>query len=346
VPDTQRRVAVLALGGTIAMTPAAAGGAAPSLSGQDLITNVPGLPETGIALDVIDFRRVPGASVSFGDLIQLCELISAKLADGVDGIVITQGTDTIEETAFLLDLYYTADQPVVITGAMRNPSLAGADGPANLLAAIVTAADPAARGLGVLVVFADEIHAARRVRKTHSTSIGTFQSPNAGPLGYVVEDVPHLHSRLAHRFHIPPPTGAMPPVGIITIAFSDQGELLDGVESKVDALVIAAMGGGHVPENLVAPLEKLAKAMPVVLASRTGSGATLRKTYGFAGSESDLESRRLLLAGFLHPLKARLLLAAALAAGADRHRVAAAIAVAGGYSHPGHWPWPIRHEGA
>jgi len=340
VPDTPRRVAVFALGGTIAMTPAQAGGVTPALAAQDLIASVPGLAETGIALDVVDFRRVPGASLRFDDLIQLCEAISTTLAGRVDGIVITQGTDTIEETAYLLDLYHTADHPVVVTGAMRNPAMAGADGPANLLAAILTAAHPAARGHGVLVVLSDEIHAAQRVRKTHSTNVGTFQSPNAGPLGYVVENVPYFHNRLAHRLHVPLPSAGLPRVGMITIALGDQGELLDGIDTKLDALIIAAMGVGHVPDYLVAPLEKLATTMPVVLASRTGAGPVLRKTYGFPGSERDLNSRGLLPAGFLHPLKARLLLAAALAAGADRQQIADTIAVAGGYAEADSWPWP------
>jgi L-asparaginase len=225
---------------------------------------------------------------------------------------------------------------------MRNPSMASPDGPANLLAAILTAAHPSARGHGVLVVLADEIHAAHRVRKTHSTSTSTFQSPHGGPLGYVVENEPYIHSHLPHRLHLPLPlpTARLSRVGIITITLGDEGELLDGIDTKLDALIVAAMGVGHVPEHLVAPLEKLAHTMPVVLASRTGAGPVLRKTYGFPGSERDLNSRGLLPAGFLHPLKACLLLAAALAAGADRQQIAAAIAVAGGYAQPTIWPWP------
>lgn len=337
--EVNRRCVVFALGGTIAMTPAAGGGVVPALSGADLIAAVPGLADHGITLDVIDFKRVPGASLGFEDLLALRRAAAAALTNGADGVVITQGTDTIEETAYLLDLYHAERRPLVVTGAMRNPSMAGADGPANLLAAILTAVDEGSAGRGALVVFADEIHAARRVRKTHSTSGSTFQSPNGGPLGYVVEGQSRFLGQVTERFLVPPPQAGFPRIGLVTVAFGDQGELLDGIESKVDGLVVAGMGVGHVPEWLVSRLEELAAAMPVILASRTGAGPVLRKTYGFAGSERDLGRRRLIPAGFLDPLKARILLAATTAAGASRSQIAAAFAACGAYGKPGEWPW-------
>jgi L-asparaginase len=341
-----RRVEVFAMGGTIAMTAAATGGAAVALTAEQLTTGLPGLADSAISVGVRDFRRKPGASVTVADIVELAQAIPAALAEGAHGIVVTQGTDTIEETSFLLDLYHPSHQPVVVTGAMRNPSLAGADGPANLLGAIVTAAHPATTGQGVLVVFADEIHAARRVRKTHSMNVDTFKSPNGGPIGYVVEGVPIVHNHLSHRLTIPlstTTTAALARVGIVTIALGDEGELLDGIENRLDALVIAAMGVGHVPDRLVARLEDLASVMPVVLASRTAAGPVLRKTYGFAGSELDLNRRGLIPAGYLDPYKVRVLLIAALAAQANRAQIAAAVAVAGGYAGPGHWPFtPMR----
>lgn len=339
--EQSRRVEVFAMGGTIAMTTAENGGATVALTAEQLIAGVPGLAETGITVGVRDFRRVPGASVSIEDVIELSRAVRQALDEGANGIVVTQGTDTIEETSFLLDLYHPGGEPIVVTGAMRNPALAGPDGPANLLGAIVTAADPGATGLGALVVFADEIHAGRRVRKTHSMNVDTFKSPNGGPIGYVVEGVPVIHNRLPHRLSVPlPAAGALPKVAIVPVALGDQGELLEGIESKVDALVVAAMGVGHVPDHLVARLEQLAAAMPVVLASRTAAGPVLRKTYGFAGSELDLHHRGLLPAGYLDAYKTRVLLIATLAVQADRAQIAAAVAVAGGYAGPGNWPWP------
>jgi L-asparaginase len=329
-PD--RRVVLFGLGGTIAMATTAGGGVAPALSPADLLAAVPGLADTGIAVDVVDFRQVPGASVRFADLRALAAEIATEPADGV---VITQGTDTIEESAYFLDLGYRGAAPVVVTGAMRNPTLAGADGPANLLAAVQVAASPAARDQGCLVVFADEIHAARRVRKTHATSPATFQSPNGGPLGYVIEGRPTFLTRLPHR-HFVPDGDAAPRVALHTVTLDDDGATLP---ADVDGLVVAAFGAGHVPTALIEPLTELAARVPVVLASRTGGGPTLAAMYGFPGSERDMLARGVIRAGLLDAPKSRLLLRAALSAGADRAAVAAAFGVAGGYRDAAEWPW-------
>ena len=138
---------------------------------------MPGLDAVGAELDVHDFRQIPSSSLAISDVIALAAAIRQQVAAGAAGVIVTQGTDTMEETAFLLDLLWDGDAPVVMTGAMRNPALAGPDGPANVLAAAHVAASPAARGRGCLVVFADEIHAARYVRKSHSTSVAAFTSP-------------------------------------------------------------------------------------------------------------------------------------------------------------------------
>lgn len=312
----------------------------PALSAEQLVQAVPGLADTGIGVEVQDFRRVPGASLTFGDIGTLAEAIRHRLAQGdVDGVVVTQGTDTIEETAYLLDLVHDASNPLVVTGAMRNPTLAGADGPSNLLAAVRVAASKRARHQGCLVVLADEIHAARRVRKTHTTSGMTFQSPNGGPLGYTVEGEVRLLNRVDQRLVVPRADWTSTRVGLVTVVLGDDGFALQGLADRLDGLVVAAMGVGHVPDQLVPLLEGLARRMPVVLTSRTGAGSVLASTYAFPGSERDLLGRGLIAAGFLDPLKARILLHALLAAEADRSAVVAAFGAAGGYTDPDAWPW-------
>ncbi|APE20974.1 MULTISPECIES: asparaginase [Streptomyces] len=317
------RVTVFTLGGTIS----ARGGDAARMSGQEVLAELGG--DHDIVLN--DFRRVPSSTLTHADLAALAAEIRATVAAG-SGVVVVQGTDTLEETAFLLDLLCTTEQPIAVTGAMRRPDLPGADGPANLAAALAVAADPACRDLGVLVVLADEIHAARLARKSHTTSVATFTSPGAGPLGTVVEGEPRILFRPAV------PAAACPlkldpevRVALVTLSLGDRGELLDAVDDRFQGLVVAAFGAGHAPGWLVEPLAEIARRIPVVLASRTGGGATLTDTYRSPGSEYDLLHHGLIPAGPLDPAKARILLHTLLSSGAagpagyDRPRITAAF---------------------
>ncbi|MDI3423273.1 asparaginase [Streptomyces luteolus] len=302
-------VALFTLGGTIAMAGARAdergGTVVTRLTGADLTAAVPGLD---IPLDVHDTRAVPSANLTFRHLLDLVEQASKALRGGARGVVVTQGTDTLEESAFLIDLVWPHPEPFVLTGAMRNPTLAGPDGPANLLAAARVAAADDARDLGALVVLGDAIHAARAVRKTHATSTAAFTSPDTGPVGHVIEGTPRILTRPPRRTPLTPGTAVPARVALHTVTLDDDGHALTRLGEDVAGLVVAGFGVGHVPADLAPVLGDLATRIPVVLASRTGAGSVLRHTYGAPGSETDLQRRGLINAGFLDPYKARVLL--------------------------------------
>jgi L-asparaginase len=324
VCDVTRRIAVFFLGGTISMA-GHGGGAVVRLAGDELLAGVPQLAALDVTIEATQFRSLPSAALSFDDVV---ELVAAARELAVDGVVVVQGTDTIEETAYLIDLLWDAECPIVVTGAMRNPTLAGPDGPANLLAAVVVAASESFRRLGALVVFDDEVHAARFVRKTHTTSTATFASQNAGPLGHLVEDAAIRLTTIERRpiYRVAPPVTARVPV--LAVGLDDDGALLAGLAGRCDGLVVAGFGAGHVPPPMAEALGELAQRVPVVLASRAGAGAVLTRTYGFIGSESDLLARGLIGGGWLDQYKARVLLRVLLASGHDRAAISAAFAAA------------------
>src|SRR6266540_7545818 len=313
-------VSLFTLGGTIAMAGHSGGGVVARLTGADLTAAVPGLAEVG-ELDVRDVHAVPSASLTFAQVLDVVAAASRAVDEGATGVVVTQGTDSLEETAYLADLVWPHAAPIVFTGAMRNPTMAGADGPANLLAAVRVAASGAARDLGALVAFSDEIHAARWVRKTHSTSTATFASPNAGPIGHVVEDRVRILARPARldgvQGRAEPAALEATRVALYTVTMDDDGLLLQGLADTHQGLVVAGFGVGHVPSALAPVLGELAARMPVVLTSRTGGGSVLRNTYRSVGSESDLLERGLIDGGFLDPYKARVLLRLLLATDED-----------------------------
>ncbi|WCN82948.1 asparaginase [Micromonospora sp. LH3U1] len=324
-------IALITLGGTIAMGGVDAGrpGVVTRLTGADLTAAVPGIAELGVPVDVRDAHAVPSANLTGRLLLDVVGEASRAVAEGATGVVVTQGTDTLEETAFLADLIWPHAAPLVFTGAMRNPTLAGADGPANLLAALRVAAAPHTRDLGVLVAVNDEVHAARWLRKTHSTSTATFASPNTGPLGQVIEGEVRVLTRPVRHEPLPP----VDPdrldatrVALYVVTMDDDGLLLNGLADTHHALVVAGFGVGHVPSTLAPLLGDLAERIPVVLTSRAGAGSVLRHTYGAVGSETDLQRRGLLNGGLLDPYKARVLLRLLLANGAGRDEVTTALA--------------------
>jgi L-asparaginase len=180
-------IAVASLGGTITMTPGTTGaGVTPTLGADDLIAAVPGLQRIA-SIETATLASLPGASLSFADVLSALDWAEAAVARGAHGVVLIQGTDTLEETAYLLDLHWSRPEPLVVTGAMRSPGVPGADGHANLLASVQTAASSPCGPLGAVVVMNDEVHAASRARKSHAASTAAFVSPVFGPIGVVSE---------------------------------------------------------------------------------------------------------------------------------------------------------------
>ena len=316
------RVHVLALGGTIAMAGGPGEGVIPRLTAEDLLAATPGLSEVA-DVSAEQLLQVPSAALTLVDLVSTARRAFEVLESGVDGVVVTQGTDTLEEAAFLLDLVLDGERPEVVTGAMRPASVAGADGPASLLAAAQVASSPEARGTGVLVVVDEQIHAAARVRKSRASAPGAFSSPDTGPLGWVAEGKVHLLAQPRERRTVPPvdlERLARVRVPVVTVQVDDDGMLLDAVLEHVrhgtgpDGLVIDALGAGNVPARLVPSLTELAGRIPVVLASRTGAGRVHTATYGYRGGGVELVEAGLVPAGWYDARKARLALALVLSA--------------------------------
>ena len=342
------RVQYFALGGTIATMPAESGAMKQGLGADDLIRMVPALA------DVADVRgetvaRIGSTNLTVDVMLQLAQRIEGLSKDAV-GVVISQGTDTLEETSFILDCVLAPSLPVVFTAAMRNPRLTSADGAGNLLASVRTAASAWMRehveSIGVVVTFLDHVYAPFDVAKTETSRIDTFRSPVTGPLATLIEEriVPlslpvrdwkravdaALGPRPAMRLLAAGPK----PVALLWGALDDPAYLLDALLADARhlgyaGLVIAGMGGGHVREDQVERLRKLSASIPVLIAPRTGGGPLLASTYEGPGSEIGLRQAGMIFSGRLHPLKTRLLLELLLRGGVDRAGIARVFAACG-----------------
>ncbi|MGW1742912.1 asparaginase [Nocardia sp. NPDC001965] len=306
------RVLLLGLGGTISMIDTVGGDARPTLRAAELIDT----SSDSVRVDVRDLRIVPGVHLDYDDIFALAHEIKTAHLHGYQGVVITQGTDTIEEVAYALTLLVSDPITVVVTGAMRSASAPSADGGANLAAAIAVAADRSCAGAGVLVVLGDEIHSAAHVRKTNTTDLHAFQSW-PGRLGYIHEGEPYLELRPAKPPLAIPLVGlpSIPRIEIITALFGGGTEMLNWLLSDPpDALVLVAFGGGHVHPSWVEPLATFSARHPVVLCSRVGSGRILSSTYAFPGSEQNLLAHGLIAGGWHDPIKAAVALTLLLTA--------------------------------
>ncbi|GAK32288.1 L-asparaginase [Iodidimonas nitroreducens] len=309
------QIALFTMGGTIAMTNGPDGGAVPSLDGASLIAAVPALGDLA-DISITELARLGSANIGLPQIIHLARLVKKAVADGIDGIVVTQGTDSLAYSAFALSMLINVPVPVIFTGAMRHPAMPSADGPANLLAAMRAACSPQLRGFDVLLCMNDELHSAVFAQKTHMSNLAAFQSPGAGPVACHSEGRIHVLARPV-AFAKPDmgddlSADQLPAVALHMIAYGSTGA--DLIWSKnISGLVIAGFGGGHVPESMVDNLADLAATMPVILASQSGTGRVLESTYGYRGAEIDLIARGLIPSGFFCPQKAFILLKILLA---------------------------------
>ncbi len=320
-------VVLASLGGTILGERTAEGGYSPTLSADEFVGRLG--RSSDLRLEIVDPLSVPSAELRLDDVIEVCRAVRERVARGAVGAVVLCGTDTLEEVAFGFDLLWDRAEPLVVTGALRPPDAAGADGPANVMAALSVATATTATGRGCLVVMNDEIHAARHVRKLRPSSPAAFGSSPGGPVGLVVEGRPWF---LAATYR--PPAlplhgiGAPESVALVTFSIGDEAWLVDAVEtSGYRGLVVEGSGGGSVSARWADALGRLAERIPVVYASRTGSGPVLRETYGGPGGEIDLVHRGVVPSGVLDGLKSRVLLSLLLAGtpGGDRDRILAAF---------------------
>lgn len=303
-----KRVHVIATGGTIASkTDAATGAARPALTAQDLIAALPELKSIA-KITFEQFANLASQALSLEQFLAIGRRIRTVFErQEADGVVITQGTMTMEESSYLWDLVLERRGAVVVTGAMRHSSLPSPDGPRNLLDAVVTASSEMTRHLGVVVCMNGELHAARDVVKFHSQSVDSFRSPDTGPVGFVRSGRVDLH-RVPSDQHQPIAISAITAkVHLVPVVAGDDGSLIEAaVAAGADGLVTQLMGGGAVPPACVPVIAKALERVPVIAVSRCGAGSMYENVYSFEGGDKQLRELGVIFAGSSKGLKARI----------------------------------------
>ncbi|WP_288308437.1 asparaginase [uncultured Enterococcus sp.] len=300
-----KKVVVLTTGGTIAMKEdTLTGGVSPDVSNP--LMDAPIHIDDDVELIVEDIFNIPSPHMTPKEMLQLKQRIQLAHLSGVDGVVITHGTDTLEETAFFLDTTIGGQLPIVVTGAMRSSNEIGSDGLYNFESAIRVAKSPDAIGKGVLVVMNDEIHSARYVTKTHTTNIATFRTPTLGPIGLVTKHRILFMQELLNNRHLDVDRvdGLFP---IVKAYAGMTGELFDALaDSLIDGLVIEALGAGNLPPQTIEPLKKLiARNIPVVLVSRCFNGVA-EPVYDYLGGGIELQALGVIFCNSINSQKARI----------------------------------------
>jgi L-asparaginase len=325
------RVLLLATGGTISMrVDPGRGGAVPQLSGSEILGMVPGVDRVA-RLEVREFGRFPGPHMTIERMWELRRTILEALSAGFEGIVVTHGTDTLEETAFLLDRSIGDGAPVVLTGAMRNASELSWDGPANLMAAVEVAASPEARGRGTMVVMDEEIVQGAEVVKTHAEAAGTFRSPNWGPLGVTDKGSVLFYRESRRKSPLEPGAPALP-VDLVKIVAGADARLVEAsLDTGARGIVLEALGRGNVPPAVLTGVRRWTDAgRPVVITSRSLRGRVL-DTYAYPGGGHELREMGAIFADHMTGQQARIELMLALGVHGDDPRAVRTVVEAGRY---------------
>lgn len=316
------KVAVGSLGGTISMTPESGHeGIVPTLTVTDLIATIPGVSDIA-DVHAEALNQVASIHLKLTDLLAALDWAEQQVIEGASGVILTQGTDTLEESAFLLDLLWSHDEPLILMGAMRGATAVGADGPANLLSSIQVAISANSRSRGVLVVMNEQIHYARWVQKKHSLNLAAFVS-DVAVAGTLIEAKPVYFSAPPKRMTFARPAAVTKTILLWLNHLGEHNDLLsqqdtlDPLGEKFDGIVFAGVGAGHVTTVTAQWIAKWAKLKPILVSTATGSGSTTFATYGYPGGEIDLQKHGAMMAGFLSPKKARLLLWIILENGLD-----------------------------
>lgn len=320
------KIAIIFTGGTISMSvDPRIGAAIPTLSSQEILALVTNIDKYA-DVEIINFSEIPGPHFTPQRMMDLKILVSDTLGrKDIHGVIVTHGTDTLEETAYLLDLTIDCEKPVIITGAMRNSSELGYDGPSNLAAAVCTAISKYSRNKGVLIVMNNEVNAASEVTKTNTLSLNTFRSLDFGPLGIVDDDKVIFHREIIKRQYIDTSSIIEDVPLIKCVAGMDSDLLKYCVDSNAKGIVIEAMGRGNVPPSMVEGIQyAIDNNIAVVMVSRCPTGRVL-DTYGYYGAGKNLRKMGVILGGDLPGQKARIKLMLALSITNDYNEVKSII---------------------
>ncbi|MCT4618010.1 MAG: asparaginase [Marinisporobacter sp.] len=313
------KVAVIFTGGTISMKiDPRISAAIPALSSEEIMSMVTNIDRYA-DIEIVNFDRLPGPHMTPEKMMQLTKLVKKLIIrEDITGVIVTHGTDSLEETAYLLDLTINSTKPIIVVGAMRNSSELGYDGSSNLSAAICTAISEQAKNKGVLIVMNNELNAASEVTKTHTLSLDTFKSMEFGPLGIVDNDEVIFYRDITKHAHIET-ENIESHVDLIKAAAGMDSRLIKYcVDSGAKGIIIEAMGRGNVPPAMVEGIQyAIDHHVVIVMVSRCPMGRVL-DTYGYEGAGRNLRNLGVILGGNLPGQKARIKLMLALSITKER----------------------------